>query len=323
MRVQVNCQRPGRIHVVRLKPGRNSLIVDLRFEDVVRTDGYLGLRYATAEEEQRSQRRDGLTLAKLLGASDLLQVHKTADGLVALQRIGTQDEKLISEVIIGPKSNADEISAAAQALATSRSGRIAGTDDETSSTRAGASVGGNPAIYGGVALATGSVAALTLGWVSYARTMHFREQVASRNACMLETGGVDVLCVQAFAKYSTMRDYTLVFGALGSALGVAALPPLLPETRGVPAWSWIVGVVGVAVAATGIVLWSKGDSCSFEQCASDSFDQSLGQMLLINSAPLLAVPFTYGIRSLLRSDVIEARANYDRTGGSVMVSGRF
>jgi hypothetical protein len=35
VRIQVNCQRPGRIHVVRLKPGRNSLIVDLRLERVV------------------------------------------------------------------------------------------------------------------------------------------------------------------------------------------------------------------------------------------------------------------------------------------------
>jgi len=54
VRIQVNCQRPGRIHVVRLKPGRNSLIVDLRLERVVRTQGYLGLRYGDAHEEQHN-----------------------------------------------------------------------------------------------------------------------------------------------------------------------------------------------------------------------------------------------------------------------------
>ena len=322
MRVQVNCQRPGRIHVVHLKAGRNSLIVDLRFEEVVRTDGYLSLHYGTEEEERSAQRRDELTLAKLLGASDLLLVHKSAEGLVSFQRIGTQDEKVVSEVSLAPKSNADEISAAAQALATSRSGRIAGDDGNTEQ-RLSARGHGSASPYGGIALATGSVATLAIGWVSYAEAMPFRKQVAARNACAVSGGGVDVLCVQAFAKYTTLRDFTLVFGALGSSLGVAALPALLPDSKGVPAWSWIVGGLGVAAAATGIGLWSSGDSCSFSKCAPDHLDASLGQMLLIDSAPLLGVPMTYAIRSLVRSDNVEARASYLPAGGSVTLSGRF
>ncbi|HEX7479399.1 MAG TPA: hypothetical protein VF331_16470, partial [Polyangiales bacterium] len=246
------------------------------------------------------------------------------EGLVSLQRIGTLDEKLVSQIAIAPKANADEISAAALALATSRSGRIVASGDaETDEGHHGTSARGNASLYGGIALATGSVATLAIGWVSYAEAVQFRSQVSSHNACALAQGAIDVLCVQAFSKYSTLRDFSLVFGALGSTLGVAALPPLLPGTKGVPAWSWIVGGVGVAAAATGVALWSKGDSCSFDKCETDHLDASLGQLLLIDSAPLLAVPITYGIRSLLRSDDIEARASYLPAGGAVTLSGRF
>ncbi len=324
MRVQVNCQRPGRIHVVHLKPGRNSLIVDLRFDSIVRTDGYLSLHYGAEEEEKRSQIRDGLTLAKLLGASDLLLVQKTADGMLSFQRLGTQDEKLVSQIVIAAKSNADEISAAAQALATSRSGRIIASEAHTIERSHRESRSRHRgSLYGGIALATGSVATLTIGWVVYAQAMQLRDQVASRHACALGQGGVDVICIQSFAQYSTLGDLTQVFAVLGSTLGVAALPALLPEIKGVPVWSWLVGTAGAATAASGIALWSHGDRCSFSKCDPNRVDVSLGQMLLIDSAPLLAVPLTYAVRSLLGSHELEARASYLPAGGAIALSGRF
>jgi hypothetical protein len=238
----------------------------------------------------------GLTLAKLLGASDLLLVQKTADGMLSFQRLGTQDEKLVSQIVIAAKSNADEISAAAQALATSRSGRIIASEAHTIERSHRESRSRHRgSLYGGIALATGSVATLTIGWVVYAQAMQLRDQVASRHACALGQGGVDVICPQSFAQYSTLGDLTPVFAVLGSTLGVAALPALLPEIKGVPVWSWIVGTAGAATAASGIALWSRGDRCSFSKCDPTRVDVSLGQMLLIDSAPLLAVPLTYAI----------------------------
>jgi hypothetical protein len=322
MRVQVNCQRPGRIHIVRLKPGRNSLIVDLRFEGIVRTDGHLSLRYGNEREEQSAQVRDGLTIAKVLGASDLLLVRRTAGGLVSFQRIGTQLEKEASEVTIAPKASAEEIGTAAHALAASRSGHITGEDrDETADQEARAGSSSGP--YGGLVIATGSATTLAIGWIAYAEAMRFRNRVETGNACELQAGSADLVCIQAFAKYQTLGDFTLAFGGVGAALGVAAMPALLPETKGIPAWSWLIGGVGAAAAAAGIALWSIGDRCSFASCTSDKHDQSLGQLVLLSSAPLLAVPLTHGVRSLLRTNTVQASASYLPEGGSVAVTGRF
>lgn len=320
VRIQVNCQRPGRIHVVRMKPGRNSLIVDLRFERVVRTEGYLSLRYGDAREEENSQIRDGLTLAKILDGSDLLLVRRTPDGRVALRRLGVQLEKLVSEISLAPKASADEIRTAAHALATSRSGPIAAVDED-SQVRA-KDGGGDRDLYPGVALAVGSATGLAIAWGTYAESIRFRNQVADAEGCAVN-GDIDVLCVQAFARYQTLGDLSLAFGALGSALGAATAPALLPESDGVPAWSWIAGAAGIGAATVGVVLWSKGDSCSLQDCDTDRLDPNLGRLLVLHAAPLLSVPITYGVRALLRTDRVEARAQYSPAGGSITVGGIF
>ena len=321
VRIQVNCQRPGRIHVVRLKSGRNSLIVDQRFERVVRTEGYLGLRYADAREEQMSQIRDALTLAKTLGGSSLLLVRKLPDGRLSMRRYGTQLEQLESEVTLAMKASADEIRAAAHALATSRSGVIAASEEASPGA---ASVnrdrGRDP--FAGVAVALGSVSSFAIAWGVYAEAMHYRSDVADNGGCAAAAQPAPkVLCIQSFARYQSLGDMTLIVGALGSALGMAAAPAALPRVEGVPWWSWVAGGAGVGVATAGALLWSNGKSCSLDHCEGGT-DSKLGQLLVLHGPPLLAIPITYGIRALLKSDHVQASASYQPSGGQLTISGR-
>lgn len=317
VRIQVNCQRPGRIHLVRLKPGQNSLIVDLRFERVVRTDGFLGLHYADAREERASQLRDGLTLAKILDGSDLLLVSKLPDGRLSIRRYGTQLEQLISEVTLAMKANADEIRAAAHALATSRSGAIASTEAPPRATSAPTPDRSGDA-FPGVVVVLGSISSFALAWGSYAESMRFRAEVASDGGCT----SADVLCIQSFARYQTLGDVTIAFGALGSALGMAASPAALPEADGVPIWSWLAGAAGAGVATVGALLWTEGTSCSLGTC-DDQTDPALGRLLVLHSPPLLAIPITHGVRALLKSDQVQARASFLPAGAEVTITGRF
>lgn len=322
VRIQVNCQRPGRIHVVRLKPGRNSLIVDLRLERVVHTGDYLGLRYADAREEQTSQVRDALTLAKTLGGSDLLLVHKLADGRLSVQRYGTQLEQLVSEVKLPMKANADEIRVAAHALATSRSGEIAASEETPTGTST-ANGGRNRDAFAGLAVVIGSVSSFGIAWGMYAESMHYRGTAAATGGCAgITQQSPRTLCIQSFARYQTLGDVTLIVGALGSAFGTMASPAALPEADGVPLWSWLAGAAGAGVATAGALLWSSGTSCSLEKCA-DKTDPKLGQLLVLHAPPLLAIPITHAVRALLKSKNVQAHAFYSPAGGELAISGRF
>lgn len=322
VRIQVNCQRPGRIHVVHLKPGRNSLIVDLRFERVVSTEDYLGLRYADAREEQTSQVRDALTLAKTLGGTDLLLVRKLPDGRLSVRRYGTQLEQRVSEVTLAMKANADEIGVAAHALATSRSGAISAIE-KASAGASNANGDRDRDAFAGIVVALGSVSSFAIAWGTYAESMRFRSKVAADGGCAATArDGADVLCIQSFARYQTLGDVTLIVGALGAALGIAASPAALPDAEGVPVWSWVAGAAGVGVATAGALLWSDGTSCSLNAC-EDRSDPKLGQLLVLHSPPLLAIPITHGVRALLKSDDIEARASYLPSGAQLTISGRF
>ena len=81
VRVQLHCERPGRIHVVKLRPGRNALMIDPQLEQRVRSEGALGLSYSDVQE-QPAYVRDGLRLARVVGGSDVLLARALPDGRV-------------------------------------------------------------------------------------------------------------------------------------------------------------------------------------------------------------------------------------------------
>ncbi len=250
----------------------------------------------------------------------MLLVRKLPDGRLSLRRYGTQLEQLISEVTLAMKANADEIRAAAHALATSRSGAIAAAEEAPETSHAASPQRGGDA-FPGVVVVLGSVSSFALAWGTYAESMRFRGDVAADDGCPT-TVQEGVLCIQSFARYQTLGDMSLAFGALGAALGIAASPAALPEADGVPIWSWLAGAAGAGVATVGALLWTDGTSCALDTC-EDQTDPAFGRLLVLHSPPLLAIPITHGIRALLKSDQVQARASYSGAAAEVTITGRF
>jgi hypothetical protein len=295
------------------------MIVDLRFERVVHSDGSLRIQYRDSREEEASQLRDGLSVAKIVGGTDLLLVRQVARGRIAMQRYGVDQERLLAEVTLAAtKASSDEIRAAAHALATHRSGDIV-AEAEPAAPAVVARVE-RPSLYPGIALTVGTVGAYGLAWGAYVQAMRYRREVSDLNGCMLD-GGDGGLCEQNFASYEALVDASLVIGVFGAALGIATAPAVLPEHDGVPLWSWFAGAAGAGAVAVGAVLWSESQECEFGACDSSAPDASLGQLLMLHGPPLLAIPITYGVRALLHSDDVAARAAIGPDGAHVFVTG--
>ena len=296
--------------------------MDLRFERVVRTEGHLGLRYADAREERASQLRDGLTLAKSLGGSDLLLVRKLPDGRLSVRRYGTQLEQLVSEVTLAMKASADEIRVAAHALATSRSGAIAATD-ATPESSPGASPQRSGDAFAGVVVVLGSVSSFALAWGTYAESMRFRGDVASDGGCSATVQqGAAALCIQSFARYQTLGDMSLAFGASAPPSASRRRRPRCPKPTacrfGPGLW------VPLAPASQPSVRCSGPTAPRAQSTrARTRADPALGRLLVLHSPPLLAIPMTHGIRALLKSDQVQARASYSPAAAEVTITGRF
>lgn len=111
-------------------------------------------------------------------------------------------------------------------------------------------------------------------------------------------------------------DPPLILGITGAALSTAALPMWLPETKGITWWGWASGGAGLALAITGAVLHGSASSCEldfYQRCTEPALATDLGPMLLLQAAPLLAVPIVQGIRSLTEDRAsVSVRLGSDR-----------
>ncbi len=323
LRVQLNCAGHGRTHVVKLRPGRNSLIVDLRLERVVRTSGALGLHYADAKEESRARVRDGLSVTRAVGGGDVLLARTLEGGRISLARYELGLEKLVAEVTLPARPTAEEIRVAAHALVAGRPGATVVVDR-----RPGVSVDtdGTAApgyeLYAAAVLGVGTAASYGLSWLSYVRTVERRSDVVLAGGCA-GTPEPDLVCLQAFGQHQTFGDYTLAFGGVGAVLGAAAMPVILPPEHDVPLWSWIVGVAGAGAVTAGAVLWRTAEPCTLQRCDAEHLDPSLGQLLILHGPPLLAVPITHLVRSLTGTQSVEARLVTGQRSARLTLQGQF
>ncbi len=90
----------------------------------------------------------------------------------------------------------------------------------------------------------------------------------------------------------------------GAVLWTLAVPLTFGPDRDVPAWSWVLGVVGLAGVGAGIgVAVEAGDRIcptSFETtqaCVDSAAQQDLGWLIAAQAAPFIAFPITHLIRS--------------------------
>jgi len=107
--------------------------------------------------------------------------------------------------------------------------------------------------------------------------------------------------VTALRDINSADDPPVILGVTGAVLSTAALPMWLPKSEGIPWWGWASGGAGLALAVTGAVLHANATSCDldrYQRCTEPSLATDLGPMLLLQAAPLIAVPIVQGIRSL-------------------------
>jgi hypothetical protein len=327
VRVQVDCgQAAGRIHRERIQPGDNNFVIDTRFDRAVQTETGLWLRYADREASDRYRVEDAIRVARVVGAAQVLQVDLPAG---KLHRIDVPSAR----VVASEELDLENLPGAVAALLRARvppPGR-----DDTKGKRAGrptsngafaselleyeleaedGGTGSQLRIWGyvGAGLSTG---VLTAGWVYW----FMRRDKANRE---LER--------DPDSDYDGYRVPVLVLGGVGS-LGLAASVALaLPEQPGVPWWSYLVGAGGLGLAVYGIYVWQQDERTCLESDESgclreNRIDTLGGPFFAMQSLPLLAVPATYLVRHLLRSErrSISAVPRLGPQGASLSLAGRF
>ncbi len=333
VRVQVDCgQVTGRIHRRRIQPGENEFLIDTRFDRAVQTDTGLWLRYPDPDRSDRHRLEDSIRVARLVGAAQVLQVDPALGRLyridvpsaryAAFRALDGQSlPAAVAELIdlrVEPAaeraaSDLDSPRAALDpAFADEQLERDLRYDESHDSSAL------RPWGYAGAAI---SAAALGTGWVYW---FIRRDQANHRLQSDFE------------ADYDGYRVPVLAFGGAGS-LGLCASAPLsLPEQRGVPWWSYIVGAGGLGLAAYGIYVWQQDERTCLErtgdECLKESRIDTLGgPFFAMQSLPLLSVPITYLVRHLLRSEqtspspslTLSAVPLVDRQGTTLLLSGRF
>jgi hypothetical protein len=155
-------------------------------------------------------------------------------------------------------------------------------------------------IAGYVAGGLGLVAHVA-SWVTYASLLDMQSvYTGALNANAMPS-------LQTSAELTALRDIDsaddppVILGITGAALSTAALPMWLPETDGVTWWGWASGGAGLALAVTGAVLHANASSCEidrYQRCTEPALATDLGPMLLLQAAPLIAVPIVQGVRSV-------------------------
>jgi hypothetical protein len=138
-------------------------------------------------------------------------------------------------------------------------------------------------------------------WVAYASLLD--KQSLYTDALNANPMPFDQTSAEATARrdIDSADDPPVALGITGAVLSTAALPLWLPESDGIAWWGWVSGGAGLALAVTGAVLHASASSCEIDRymrCTEPSLATDLGPMLLLQAAPLIAVPIVQGVRSV-------------------------
>ncbi|MET0386021.1 MAG: tetratricopeptide repeat protein [Polyangiales bacterium] len=180
----------------------------------------------------------------------------------------------------------------------------------------------NPVI--GAILAPIGVAGLATGWVFYSLRQGIRRQLP-----YIDENGVEVPTL--LSDVANVKTYGII--SLAAAGGGALILSLseffwLPDHPSVPAWAWVLGGVGTAIAGAGLAFSLLGTHCEMgdtaSACQSVVADAVFGPLLAIHGLPFLALPLNYAIRVWTRPAGIEVSLIPGGVHGpSLTLMGRF
>lgn len=344
--LQVECDagHAGRVHRVNFRSGRNLITIDTRFEDVVRTDARVRLVYSEPADVRAHRVEDALTIGRAVAVTDVLLVTLDDErAAVVLERVDVQRGAVRASATVsvsGGRLDEEELAAARVRLenaprpaqvvrrtdtrragpAGPRSGEGGGNaglgeDDERADDAGGSSRGGGVPVLG-IALSAAGIAGIAGGWALFASS---RGELDRLNASV--PGDPDYQ--QRQDDYDGSRLYVYALGAPGSALLTLAMPFLLPSAKGVPWWSFVAGGIGLVGIGLASWQWAIDRTCIGTMCERRNLTFDRGSMFAFTAVPLLAIPITYAVRSLIHDDGARAEVQASAAGVTVSVGGVF
>ena len=326
-RVQVECEagRPGRVHRIVLAAEPRDVMIDSRFDRALRsTDRDLRLEYVDTDEENAHRLGDATAVADIMGANNVLLITAEGESVARVDWIRTSGV-VVASVRVAMNSAGAVSESLARGMAELREAHSVDATGETSvaiETWAPPAprrpqVASNSGAFepdpnaGAEEDATGSDLA-ALGWVlggvgvaTYAVAWSLEGVWLHRDGQVDVAEPDDVDYADRVARRDELALPVSLLGATGAVLTTAALPFLLGDGGSAP-WHWVVGGVGVAVAAVGIGLWTQDNGCiDPPDCREVSRTVPLAPLLVTTAVPMIAVP----ILALILGSSEDARPN--------------
>ncbi|MEM7437072.1 MAG: PEGA domain-containing protein [Myxococcota bacterium] len=313
--VQVECDpnERGRVHPVAVGSERATLFVDTEFDEVVRTEPTLGLRYSTDVEASRLASDARHVLEVLDHRTGVLATVPTR-GILELQRVGDGRSRgglvRIPTTAKGPSTKD-----AARAAAVLKAGECADltgpkpvpVDCKESEGRA-TDVSNPQADWPQDRPPRGQwISGLTLAGLGGASLIVGYSLHITRGRIDLIEGNNP----SAEERWLNLRNYLVTTAAIGGAAATTAMPLVLPYRSKTPWWAWMSGGIGVGFAIGSIVTaltldGTKQDASTpcFErpgtvipQVCLDRGQQTDRAILFgMTAAPLLTMPLVYLFR---------------------------
>lgn len=358
-RVQVECggARLSRVHRLVLADEPTELSIDTGLDEAIRSREMLALHYPSAEDEAHRRLRDGARVADVVGAAHVVLVTAESDALLRLDRVDgpTRGVVATARVRVTGRRRDDRavVARAARALAAGRSVDLAAdpareiapwappapeAEDAltapvaaagaASPTEGGAPTGPQGATEhpAGRGLDGARVAGWTLfagGIAAYVASWALWGELAARRDALDGYPSMQAGFSDAQADYDALRWPTALVGAGGAVLVGAAVPLVLEDADGVPAWAWVLGAVGLGGVGAGVGLAVSEGPCVDQDCTRRAPRETLGALVAAHAAPLLAVPLTLAVRAATGDDTIEADVDLPEAGLALRFRGRW
>ncbi len=326
VRVEIACDRGsrGRIHRALVGDGTTTVRVDTRFDRVIRTDGVLRLAYATTSDADEHRLDDAITTAGIVEADEVWLLSQESASIVRIDRVLVGSRAILASVRASAMSGlASAVASLAGAHNEDRTGpEVAplarwrgGADAPEDATPVAPASWGRADWELGVGVASGIV-----GVVALAVGLGLADDGYRLGMISAAVPVTSPLYLRSRDAYRDQRTASWALGAAGGVLGAIAVSLAMEEERGTPWWSWVIGGVGVAGAATGVALALTSPECGNQvpdaTCVESARRMDLGVSTLGISLPLLAVPIVFVARELTRGRVTPS---VELTGATAMI----
>ncbi|MBW2462846.1 MAG: PEGA domain-containing protein [Deltaproteobacteria bacterium] len=317
-RVQVECEagRPGRVHRIVLAAEPRDVMIDSRFDRALRnTDRDLRLEYVDADEENAYRLGDATAVAGIMGVDNVILI--TAEGesvarvdwirasgvVVASVRVAMNSAGAVRESLdrgmaeLGEARSVDATGETAVAIEPWAPPAPRGAEVASIPGAATADASAGAEGHAAESDLSGLSELAALGWVlggvgvaTYAVAWSLQGVWIHRDGQVDVAEPDDVDYADRVARRDDLALPVSLLAASGAVLTTAALPFLLGD-GGTGPWHWIVGGVGVAVAAVGIGLWTQDNACvDPPDCREVSRTVPLAPLLVTTAVPMIAVP---------------------------------